>query len=121
MLVSDDKAPSPLDLSRIEAVAVAAIEGLAARPVLVIDLLLNWTDCGGGPLKIARLRSDRFDPRPLAPEAGDPVEAVRSFTAALLDASGAIALPDPDAARGRPFQRFASLEAYQRDVLGVGA
>jgi len=108
-----------LPLARLEAVGVAAVSGLAERPVLLVDLVLNWMSLADEPLKVIRLRSDRFDPRRVVPDAGSAVEALRSLLAHLLDASDATPLPDPDAARGRPFASYPELERYQREVLRV--
>lgn len=106
---------------KIDAVAVAVVLGLAERPVLLVDLMLNWSELEGGPLKLVRLRSDRFDVRDLAPSAERPADAFRILAEQLLARSGAAALPDRDAARGQPFRRYDDLDTYQRDVLGVAA
>jgi len=103
----------------IEAVAVAGITGLADKPVLVIDLVLNWNDCGERPLKLIRLRSDGFDVLALMPDIPRSIDAFRAFQAQLLARSGAVPLPDRDAASGRPYRNYADIESYQRDVLQV--
>ena len=95
------------------------MRGLSARPVVVVDLALNWTEVDGDVLQLVRLRSDRFDPRALVPDATDAMAAFRALLAALLDRTGAVALPDPDAARGTPFRSFDDLAGYQREVLQV--
>src|SRR5206468_8274354 len=58
--------------SRIQAVAVAIVADLAAKPVLLIDLLANWNASEAEELKGIRLRSDQFDPRALLGIEGDP-------------------------------------------------
>jgi hypothetical protein len=45
--------------------------------------------------------------------------AFRQFLDEMLKISEAVPLPDPDAARGNPFRMFESLEAYEREVLGI--
>lgn len=105
---------------RIQGVAVAAVGGLAARPVAVIDLLLNWSSLEETTLRAVRLRSDRFDASRLAPGSAGPLEALRAFLTELLSHTSATPLPDPDAARAAPLRRFADLESYQREVLEVG-
>jgi len=44
----------------------------------------------------------------------------RAFVGRILEDAAAIALPDPDAARGRPFRVFEDLATYEREVLRVG-
>jgi membrane associated rhomboid family serine protease len=104
---------------KIQAVAVAAVAGLSARPVVLIDLLLNRNAVEGEALRVVRLRSDKFDPRLLAPGAASPLDALRAFLGDLLARSGATALPDPEGARAKPLRSFADLASYQRDVLEV--
>jgi hypothetical protein len=93
-----------IDYAKIEAVAVAEVRGLADHPVVVIDLVLNWGDLGDSTLRVARLRSDGFDPRMVIAAPTDPAEALRSFISELLARSNAVPLPDSD---------------YQREVLRV--
>lgn len=111
---------SRLPLARVEAVSVVGVRDLGPEPVILIDLLFNWTAEDGGPIKIARLRSDRFDPAALA-RAGSPLDAVRALATALLECSGGRALPDTEAARGRPFAIHDTLAGYEREVLLVGS
>jgi membrane associated rhomboid family serine protease len=107
-----------LSLSKVEAVAAAAIDGLAPRPVLVIDLLIDWNDTSeDATLRVVRLRSDRFEPRSILATARDGVDGFRDVMIALLAQTGGTPLPDADAAAGNPFARFAGLEAYEREVL----
>lgn len=106
-----------LELSRVQAVAAAAVRGLAARPVIVIDLLLNWNELDERPLQLLRWRSDRFDPTGLRPQLGTGLDAFRGLLDALLRESGGSALPDDAAARGRPFRIYDSLSAYEREAL----
>jgi hypothetical protein len=95
---------------------VAGVHGLGPKPVVIIDLLI---DGGGseGPLRVIRLRSDRFDPRPLAPGVDGPLDALRSLVQAILSRSKAQPLPDPDAAAARPVRMYQSLEEYHEQVL----
>jgi membrane associated rhomboid family serine protease len=107
--------------AQIQAIGVGAVRGLSAKPVILIDLIANWNDGSGGPLRVLRVRSDRFDVRRLAPETEGPMDALRALLDALFDRSGAVALPDPDGARGRPVRVFPDLETYQREVLQVSS
>jgi len=118
-LAQPDGRRGRVPFSQIQAVAVGAVHGLSAKPVILIDLVMNWNDAGDGPLRVVRLRSDRYDARRLAPDAGGAMDAVRAILAALLDGSGALPLPDPDAARGRPVRMFPDLATYERTVLKV--
>jgi membrane associated rhomboid family serine protease len=108
-----------IDYEKIQALAVAAVGGLAAKPVLIIDLIVNWNDTGEGPLQLIRLRSDAFAVRNLIPHATRSIDAFRALQEQLLARTGAAPLPDRDAVRGRPFRSYSDLESYQREVLQV--
>jgi hypothetical protein len=101
----------------IDAIAVGAVEGLCAKPVLVVDLVAGWRRAPSDPLRIVRLRGDRFDPRKLVATDGSPVDALRDLVDRLLGETGAEPLPDLRAARGRPFAGFRDLTAFEEDVL----
>jgi len=118
-LVTADGRAGGLAADRIEAVSVAAVRDLGPRPVLLVDLLLNWSALDEPALRAVRLRSDRLDLRRLAPDATTGADALRALVADLLAASGATALPDASAAAGRPFRTFERLADYQREVLDV--
>ena len=104
---------------RIEAVAVAAVHGIAAKPVILVDFVLNWMTPKHETLRVIRMRGDQFDPRRVLADQTSPTEALRAFVETVLDRSDAIALPDPEAALGRPFASFEELAVYQRVVLLV--
>lgn len=107
-----------LPFGHVSAVSVAAVKGLSPRTVLLVDLVLNWVDGSDAPLKVVRLRSDRFDPRALMKSEGTPLEALQALIAALLDGTGGSPLPDPQSVRGRPsFASFDAPEPYEREVL----
>jgi hypothetical protein len=110
-----------VEYGKIEAVSVAEIWGLALHPVVVIDLLLNWSEGSDPTLRVVRLRSDGFDPRMVMAAPPDEDEALRSFLSELLARSRAIQLPDPDSALGVRLRAFDELEIYEREVLQVGA
>ena len=109
--------PIWLELSRVQAIAVAGIHGLAGKPVIVVDLLLNWHELEERPLQLLRWRSDRFDPSRLRADLGSGVDAFRQLIDGLLRESGAAALPDDESARGRPFRIYDGIDAYEREVL----
>ncbi|TMA35870.1 MAG: rhomboid family intramembrane serine protease [Deltaproteobacteria bacterium] len=104
---------------RIEAVSVAAVHGMAPKPVIVIDLVLNWMTPKNETLRVIRMRGDQFDPRRLRPGQSSAIEALRAFVKTVIDRSEAIALPDVERALGRPFASFEELVIYQRVVLLV--
>jgi membrane associated rhomboid family serine protease len=104
---------------RIEAVAVAAVHGISAKPVILVDLVLNWMTPKHETLRVIRMRGDQFDPRRLLADHTSPAEALRAFVKTVLDRSRATALPDLEAALGRPFASFEELAIYQRAVLFV--
>jgi len=104
---------------RIDAVAVAAVHGIAAKPVILVDLVLNWMTPKNETLRVIRMRGDQFDPRRVLANQTSPTEALRAFVKTVLDRSNAIALPDSEAALGRPFSSFEELAIYQRAVLLV--
>jgi membrane associated rhomboid family serine protease len=101
---------------RIEAVAVAAVEGLTDKPVLVVDLVLNWREAREHRLRVIRMRGDKFDPRRIAP-ADSPLDSFRKIVAVVLERARATPLPDRDSALGNPFASFQELALYERGVL----
>jgi membrane associated rhomboid family serine protease/thioredoxin-like negative regulator of GroEL len=108
-----------LPLSRIQAVAVGRIEEGFASNYVVVDLLVDslWID--RPTVRTVRLRSTDFDPREVLPALdGDPLQALISFIDNLIEISGANPMPDPDAARGRPFYNFVSVPDYEAKVIG---
>ena len=98
---------------------MAAVDGLGMKTVIVLDLVLNWISLTTEPLRVIRLRGDRFDPRRLAPDCAEPLDALRAITRRILDETDAVPLPDLQSVRGMPFAAFPSLGAYQRHVLMV--
>jgi hypothetical protein len=108
-----------IEYSRIDAVAVAEVMGLARYPVVLIDLLLNWSSEQDPTLRAVRLRSDAFDPRMVFEAPDDRTEAFRGFVSELLDRCDALALPSPDGTGAVEMETFESQEAYARVVLQV--
>ncbi len=107
-----------LPYARVEALATAAVSGLGPKPIVVIDIIVNWQSAVGA-MKVIRLRSDRFDPGQLAPGSASQLEALRKLIADLLQTTGATPLPNFNAATGSPFSVFDSVQAYHADVLGA--
>ena len=115
----DGRGKTRLRFEKIDAVSAAAVRLPGReRPVLLVDLALNFSEGGGRPLQVVRLRSDRFDPRRLVEGEAKPLAALRRLLETLLARSGAAARPDRAAACGRPrFAAYDSLVDYERDVL----
>jgi membrane associated rhomboid family serine protease len=110
-------APDLIEWTRIQAVGVGLVSGLGPKPMVVIDLALNWADAPDGALEVTRLRSDSFRARQLVTGAENALDALRALLAELLARSGAVPLPDAGGAHGLPFREYASPESYQADVL----
>jgi membrane associated rhomboid family serine protease len=115
----DGGAKKRVPLEKLEAISVAAVGGLSESPVILIDLVLNWKSAADEPLKVIRIRGDRFDARAFADDRESPLDALRTFIGALLRGCGATPLPDEQSASGLPFASFDDLTSYQRGVLGV--
>lgn len=108
---------SQLPLHRIQAISMAAIEGLGSRSVLLVDFVLNWeTASEDEPLKVIRFRSDRFDPRRFEPAEIEPLHALSAWVRRLQVRSDANCLPDRQFLEGL-FLHFESIEAYEAYVL----
>jgi membrane associated rhomboid family serine protease len=121
VIEAEGGAKKRIPYERVEAICVAAIEGLGPRPVIVIDLVLNWHSPTEGSLRVIRLRSDRFDPRRFSSAGQSALDSIRELIRTLLTRSGATPLPDLETATGFPFVSFANLVSYQRDILNVQA
>jgi hypothetical protein len=110
-------APSLIEWQRVQAVGVGLVSGVGAKPVVLIDLALNWADDPSGALELLRLRSDGFRARQLVSGAEGALDALRALLAEILARSGGVPLPDAAGARGLPFREFADLASYERQVL----
>ena len=106
-----------LPFGRIEAISAAVVSGLGAKPVVVIDLIVNWS-AAFDPIKVIRLRSDRFDPAQLVPGQPSQLDALCKMLSDMLEMSNAAPLPNAGAATGAPFATFGDIESYNRTVLG---
>jgi hypothetical protein len=115
----EGRGASRVPFARIEAVAVAAVAGLSDKPVLIIDLVLNWLADPADPLKVVRFHSNRFNPMTVVPSAGSAVEALKRIVAGTLKRSGGTPLPDARAVAGAPFPRYRDAATYEREVLGA--
>jgi len=110
-----------IEYTKIDAIAAAEVPDLAKYPVVVIDLLLNWSSEQDPTLRAIRLRSDGFDPRMVFEAPDDRTEAFQSFLSELLERCNAIPLPSSHGARAVEIRTFETLAAYTRDVLQVEA
>lgn len=106
---------------QVLALATVGIRGDGQqRPFVVVDLLLDSPWSESVALRVVRVNSTSFDPRPIVNAEGSPVDGLRQLLGVLLKATGAVPLPDPEAVRGHPFAMFDSLKEYESQVLGVG-
>jgi hypothetical protein len=105
-----------LDYAKVQAVGVAEISGLAANPVVLIDLALNWHSDDGEELRVVRLRGDRFS----ANEADERPNSLRSILAELFSRTAAEPLPNLEAARGDVLRTYDDVCSYEREVLLAG-
>ncbi len=119
MIEVEDGKKKRIRFDRIEAVSLAAIDGLGDRPVIVIDLILNWMSLRDESLRVIRLRGDCFDPRRMMEGDTDPLQAMRAFIVQLVEKTDATPLPDLQSVRGMPFASFSNLLSYHRDILMV--
>lgn len=113
----EGKGRTRLLLSRVDAVAAAGVHGLSRNAVILIDLALDWTADGERPLRVLRLRSDRYDPRTLVGDAASPLEAIGQLVSTLIRRARALPLPDPGSAPDQPFRIFRDLACYEAQVL----
>jgi hypothetical protein len=108
----------------LSVVSVAGVHGLGPKPIVLIDLFTATSagpmgaESGESPLRIYRLRCDRFDPRRLVPGAENPLSALHALLDQILQHSQARPLPNSRAARANPVSIFDSLGAYQASVSG---
>jgi membrane associated rhomboid family serine protease len=112
----EGREPSVLAWSRIRAVSIVGVRGLAETPTLLFDLLID----GRGterPLSVIRFRCDRFDPCSLVPEAKTRREALQALLQKLLSGGTALCLVDATTAKPGPETLFDSLDAYHEQVL----
>ncbi len=110
---------SGIKLEKVQAVAVVEVDRITDVPVVIVDLLMNVRNDDETPLRIARLRTDEFDPLALMPDESDSGAALQVFLGKLMEYTHAIPLPDPEAALGLVVPRFDSLDAYEQQVLQV--
>jgi membrane associated rhomboid family serine protease len=111
------KGRTRLPFARVDAVAAGGVHGLSGKAGILIDLALDWTGDADEPLRVLRLRSDRYDPRYLMGSTGKPLEVMSKFASLLIARARAVPLPDPEAARGQPFKVFRDLASYEAEVL----
>ncbi len=107
-----------IDLATVQVIAVCGIARAAQKPVVLVDLLLDspWGD--RPKLRAIRMTSDTFDPRLLV-GGDDGMQAFQTWLDRLFEISEAVPLPDPNSARGKPFRSFSTIDAYEKEVLGI--
>jgi hypothetical protein len=107
-----------VDLATIQVIAVCGISRAAQKPIVLVDLLLDppWGD--RPEIRAIRMTSDTYDPRLLV-GGDDGMAAFQTLLDRLFEITEAVPLPDPDAARGKSFQSFSTIDVYEREVLGI--
>lgn len=108
----------PMALNQVLAIAVGGIVQSGQAPFVIVDLMLDAPWSKRVKLRVIRLSSTAFDPSGLA-EGPDTMSCFRQLLVEMLEVSDAAPLPDPDAAVGNPFQRFAAISDYEREVIGL--
>ena len=108
-----------LPWDKIDGLAVGAVADLGPKAVVLVDLVLNWGEGEGAPLKVMRMRSDRFDPRKLVEGEERAVVALRAMLTEVFENLISVALPSRDAVLGTPFASYATLDDYHQEVLSA--
>ena len=112
----EGREPSALEVSRIRAVSIVLVRGLAEQPIALFDLLIDGRG-SGRPLSVIRFRCDRFDPCAVVPDAKTRREALQALRQKLLSGGNARCLVDATTAEPGPDTLFDSLDAYHEHVL----
>jgi len=121
-LVTGAGKPAELVAARVAALAVGLVAelpaegGPPARNRVVLDLLVHPREGERGRV-LVRLLGHALPLSALHPGL-PPQEAFGRVVDGLLSASGARAVPSPDAAAGRPLARFADLAAFEAAAWG---
>jgi len=112
----EGREPSALAVSRIRAVSIVLVRGLAEQPTALFDLLIDGQG-SDRPLSVIRFRCDRFDPCAVVPHAKTPREALQALLQQALSSGNAQCLVDVTTAEPGPDTLFDSLDAYHEHVL----
>ncbi len=107
-----------MDLSQVQAIGVGGIVEPGKTPYVLVDLMIDGPWSKRIKLRILRLRSSRFDPCTIV-DGSDAMECFRHLLREMVSFSGAVPLPDPDGAVGKPFRRFESVRQYELEVIGL--
>jgi hypothetical protein len=109
--------PELLPFVEIEKVCVAGITG-SQRPYLVLDLVLHVSP--GHPRTVERMLSSQFDPRHLIGRPDlPPLEAFRELVRVVAEGSHADVTPPTLFVPSAKIPTFASIEAYESEVLAA--
>jgi membrane associated rhomboid family serine protease len=107
-----------LPMASVLCIGSVGVRGLGPRPVVITDLVIAGPP-GEGPaaLQVVRFRSDRYDPRRLVPKADSALVALQTFVSEVGRRASATALVPADRVGSGPIAMFASLEAYESELL----
>ncbi len=114
----DNGAERRLELKRVASLAVVALATADGPPNLLFDLFLDDPAADEGPLRLLRLDSKAFDPRPLAAPHSGTAEAFSAFVDRLLENSSARPWPDARILDTRRIPQYPDLDAYHRELAG---
>ena len=116
MIAVEGREPSALAVSRIRAVSIVLVRGLAEQPTALFDLLIDGRG-SDRPLSVIRFNCDRFDPCAVVPHTKTRREALHTLLQNLLANGNARCLVDATTAKPGPDTHFDSLDAYHDQVL----
>ena len=111
------RGPARLAYDRLRGVAVAGVRGVTAKPIVLLDLLLDGPEPTTTPLRVVRFRSDCYDPRVLVSVSGAPLDALLGLVAEIV--KRARVLPISEVTAANQIATFESLDEYQLRVLRV--
>jgi len=113
-----DGSEKALELSRVHSLGVAAISGRDHSPLILIDLFMDDPAPDTGTLRIVRLASNGFDPRPLVAPHASISQAFSVLIHSLLERSRAIPWPDAGLLDISRIPRHPDPASYQRLLEG---
>lgn len=104
-------------VSNVQAVTFAAVRGLSEKPIVLIDIVLNWRAEKTEPLQVLRLRSDQFNAKVLRPSEASPLQALHKAMTDLVQNANATPLPSAEICKAAAPKVYASLAQYHEEVL----
>lgn len=106
-------------VSDVQAVTFAGVRGLSEKPIVLIDVILNWRAAKSEPLQVLRLRSDQFNAKTLRPSETSPLQALHKAMTDLVQSANATPLPSVEICKAAAPKVYASLAQYHEEVLNA--